>query len=105
MPKINIINRNGSSSDAEIIEGQSLMEALRNLGCDEIIAICGGNCSCATCHVYLRNIDMNALPKISEDEEILLGGLEWTSSDSRLSCQLPVSEMLDGAIIVIPPEE
>lgn len=105
MPKFSVLNRDKLSSFVEIQEGQSLMECLRNAGYDELIAICGGNCSCATCHVYLRDIDLETLPKKSEDEEALLEGLQYFSNDSRLSCQIQVNHLLDGATVVIPPEE
>lgn len=105
MPKVTIINRDKVSSSIELQSGQSLMEGLRAAGYDEIIAICGGNCSCATCHIYLQPVDPSVLPKISEDEEALLESLQYVTPESRLSCQIPINSALEGAVISIADEE
>lgn len=81
------------------------MEALRDNGYDDIIAICGGNCSCATCHVYIDPLNQNSLALISEDEQILIDSLSHSQQNSRLSCQIQITELLSGSVIRIPPEE
>lgn len=81
------------------------MEALRDSGYDDIIAICGGNCSCATCHVYIDHLNQSALPSITEDEQVLIESLSHSKENSRLSCQIEINEFLSGSVVHIPPEE
>lgn len=81
------------------------MEALRDNGYDDIVAICGGNCTCATCHVYIEPLNQNSLPPLSEDEQVLIDSLSHSQPNSRLSCQIEINEFLSGSIIHIPPEE
>lgn len=104
MPKVTVINRDKVSSMIELQTDQSLMEGLRAAGYDEIIAICGGNCSCATCHIYLQPIESSLLPEISEDEQALLESLDCVTKESRLSCQIQVNSALEGAVIIVPDE-
>lgn len=103
--EITVVDRSGKQKNLEVSVGGSLMESLRDAGYDDIVAICGGNCSCATCHVYIESAGKNALPVISEDEKILLDSLAHTRPNSRLSCQIQINEFLSGSIICIPPEE
>lgn len=105
MPQLTVINRNKVSSSIELQSGQSLMEGLRAAGYDEIVAICGGNCSCATCHIYLNPKDSSALSEVSEDEQVLLESLQHVKPESRLSCQIQVNSALESAVIIIPEEE
>lgn len=105
MPRITVISRDKVSSMIELQTDQSLMEGLRAAGYDEIIAICGGNCSCATCHIYLQSVESAALPDISEDEQALLESLQHVKPESRLSCQIQVNSALEGAVILVPDEE
>jgi 2Fe-2S ferredoxin len=82
------------------------MENIRNAGFDELMAMCGGCLSCATCHVYVENIPADAsLPAMSVDEDDLLGGLDHRQPNSRLSCQIPFSAELHGVVLRIAPEE
>lgn len=81
--------------------GQSLMEFIRSEGFDELEAICGGCCSCATCHVHVEGAVSSDLPPITEDEDDLLDGAIGRNATSRLSCQIYCSASLIGARIRI----
>lgn len=106
MATIIIKMREGSSNKIEGKIGISLMENIRNGGHEELIAMCGGCLSCATCHVYVESLPAGAeLPAMSRDENDLLDGLDFRRAESRLSCQIPFSEALDGIEIAIAPEE
>ena len=85
--------------------GYTLMEVLRDSGVDEIQAICGGMCSCATCHVYIDPGFETALPEISNDEDDLLDSSDYRTERSRLSCQIRLSEALDGLAVTVAPED
>ena len=72
MPQITVINQSGEESSVEATNGRTLMETIRDNGFDELLALCGGCCSCATCHVHIDPAFMDKLPKLSEDENDLL---------------------------------
>ena len=81
------------------------MENIRDLD-NSVDAICGGLCSCATCHVFVDPAWMAKLPPRSDEEAELLGDLSsFNESQSRLSCQLTVSDALDGLVLTVAPEE
>lgn len=100
MTEINVIDRNGTSHAVIWGDGLNLMEAIRASGVDDLVAMCGGCCSCATCHVYVEGADM-AEP--SEDEDDLLTSSLYKQANSRLSCQL--SDIMPGIRVTIAPEE
>jgi ferredoxin, 2Fe-2S len=81
------------------------MEALRNAGYDEVLALCGGCCSCATCHVHLDDASLAQLEAMSEDENDLLDSSDHRNERSRLSCQIAVSALPAGAIVTIAAED
>lgn len=85
--------------------GISLMENLRSHGFDDILAICGGCCACGTCHVYVDPAFADRLPPVSGEEKDRLLESEWYTEQSRLSCQLEISDALDGLRITIAPED
>lgn len=106
MPTIEIISRSGESQVFSADEDISLMEAIRDSGSNEIEALCGGCCSCATCHVYIDAAHTDRLPPASEDEKILLEGSEhWVKERSRLACQIQLSEKLEGLKVQVAPED
>ena len=105
MPKITVISRNGSARDVEAENGLSLMEVIRDNGFDELLALCGGVCSCATCHVHVDSAYFNRLEAISEDEDGLLSGSEHRRENSRLSCQVRLTGELGGMRVTIAPED
>ena len=85
--------------------GMSLMENIRGAGFDEMLALCGGCLSCATCHIYVDPHFAGVLPPMGEDENDLLDSSSHRRPNSRLSCQIPVEEDLDGLRVTIAPEE
>ena len=104
---INIIvnTREGEERALAAGEGLSLMEAIRDEGIDELLALCGGCCSCATCHVKIDPAFANLLPPLSEDENDLLDSSDHRDETSRLSCQLPLTRELEGLRVAIAPED
>jgi 2Fe-2S ferredoxin len=81
------------------------MEAIRDAGIDELLALCGGCCSCATCHVFVDPDFADLLPTMTEDENDLLDSSDHRTAASRLSCQIPLSAALDGLAVRIAPED
>ncbi len=102
--KISLTDRAGNLQEVDGEEGQKLMEAIRDLD-DSVEAICGGLCSCATCHVYVDETWFEKLPPREDDEEELLDSLEHKKPNSRLSCQIELVPELDGITITVGPEE
>lgn len=86
-------------------EDMSVMETIRDNGFDELLALCGGCCSCATCHVYVDDADLSRLPPMSEDENDLLDSSEYRTAGSRLSCQLKMGAWLQDMRFQIAPED
>lgn len=83
----------------------SVMEVIRAAGVDELLAMCGGCCSCATCHVYIAADDWSKLSPIGPDEDELLESSEHRKKYSRLSCQISFAEALSGLYVTIAPED
>ena len=101
MAKLVIVNTDGAESEVEVSNGFSVMEAIRDNGFDELLALCGGCCSCATCHVHVDPAFADKLPKMSEDENELLDSSDHRDERSRLSCQIKMSDALDGLKVTI----
>lgn len=105
MPTITVTTREGGTRDLHPQVGLSVMEAIREGGIDELLALCGGCCSCATCHVYVDDAYVDRLPAISADEDDLLDSSANRHANSRLSCQLQVTPEIDGLSVTIAPED
>ena len=105
MPKLTVVNRDGEESTIEVEDGLTVMEAIRDNGFDELLALCGGCCSCATCHSHVDAEAMDKLPAMSEDEDDLLESSDHRHETSRLSCQIPFTADLDGLKVTIAPED
>lgn len=105
MPRLIVTTREGNTSEVEVGDGLSVMEAIRDNGFDELLALCGGCCSCATCHVLVDPDFLARLPQMSEDEDDLLESSDHRAANSRLSCQLPFTGDLDGLRVTIAPED
>lgn len=101
MPHISVMTREQGERSIAVPAGTTLMQALRDAGIDEIAALCGGCCSCATCHVHIAADFLGRLPPMSEDENDLLDGTGSRDSGSRLSCQVTVTDALDGMVVTI----
>jgi ferredoxin, 2Fe-2S len=98
------IDRDGQRHDLDVPEGDTLMEHLRDIE-DGAFAVCGGNCSCATCHIYVEAEWLDKLPQREAEETELLQGVLIARDNSRLSCQIQMNETLSGLIVTIAPEE
>ena len=105
MPVINIVHREGASKTVDAATGASLMEVIRDEGFDELLALCGGCCSCATCHVHIDPAFADKLPQMSDDENDLLDSSDHRDENSRLSCQIPLTAELDGMTVTIAAED
>ena len=105
MPELIIVTRNGREVTVQGESGLSVMEVIRNAGIDELSALCGGCCSCATCHVRVDVNFASALPPMTEDESDLLDSSDHRDETSRLSCQLPFTEALNGLRVRIAQED
>ena len=104
MATLLVTTREGEERAIEAADGLSVMQSIRDAGIDELLALCGGCLSCATCHVYIDEADLSRVPDVSEDENYLLESSDHRTERSRLSCQLMVSDALDGLRISIAPE-
>lgn len=105
MPVLNVTTRDGRTMAVAADTGLSVMEIIRDAGFDELLAQCGGCCSCATCHVYVHPDDLGRVEPIGEDEDDLLEGSSFRRPESRLSCQLRFAAELDGVRVTIAPED
>jgi 2Fe-2S ferredoxin len=105
MPEIIVTTREGATAPLTVKAGVTLMEALRDGGHDELLALCGGCCSCATCHVYVAPEFLPLLPKMSDDEDELLDSSSHRNETSRLACQIKVTDKLTGLRTTIAPED
>ena len=105
MPELNVITRDGAQQTINASAETSVMEAIRDSGFDELLALCGGCCSCATCHVHVDPAFKDKLPEMSEDEDDLLDSSDHRDDNSRLSCQIPFTAALDGMTVTIAEED
>jgi len=103
MPNIIFIKPDGATQTVLARTTETVMEAARRSGISEILAECGGNCVCATCHVFVPEDKLAALPPMSADENDLLDGTAVDRQpNSRLSCQLKVTEAMEGFVFLLP---
>ena len=105
MAQLTIVARDGTEKTIEGRNGWSVMENIRNAGFDELLALCGGCCSCATCHVHVDEAWLAALSPMREDEDDLLDSSSHRRPNSRLSCQIEFDDALDGLRVQIAPED
>ncbi|MGC3982090.1 MAG: 2Fe-2S iron-sulfur cluster-binding protein [Steroidobacteraceae bacterium] len=104
MTTLNVIDRDGAEHQVKAPKGATLMEVLRDqdLG---VAALCGGMCSCATCHVYVDEAWLGKLPAVQSDENEVLSDLPDRLPNSRLSCQIVVVPAYEGLKVTVAPEE
>jgi ferredoxin, 2Fe-2S len=105
MPKIIVTNRGGDETEIDAEVGMTVMENLRDNGFDELLALCGGSCSCATCHVYVDDEWLGKIDPLDADEGDLLDSSDHREANSRLSCQIEMTAALDGLRVTIAPED
>ena len=105
MPKITYIEHNNKSHEIEVSNGLSVMEGAVQNNISGIDADCGGSCACATCHVYVDEKWFNKLPKKESAEEDMLDMAFEPNKFSRLSCQITVTDKLDGMVVKTPSKQ
>ena len=106
MARVTVIDRDGGEQQIEAKTGVSMMEVLRDSGDFGVAAICGGLCSCATCHVYVDDAWFGKLKARHNDEQEILTALSsFKPNHSRLSCQIPFTNELDGIKVTVAPED
>ena len=105
MPKITYIEKNGKEYTIDVPNGLTVMEGAVQNNVPGIDADCGGGMACATCHVYVKEDWFNKLPEKSEGEDDMLDQAYEPNSSSRLSCQLTVSNELEGLVVYLPEKQ
>lgn len=105
MIALNVQDRAGAARSIEVQPEGTLMEAIRDNGFDDLLALCGGCCSCATCHVIVDEQFAGRLTEMSDDESDLLDSSDHRCATSRLSCQIKLTADLDGLCVTIAPED
>ncbi len=103
MANIYVTGADGAERSIAAEDGSSLMEALRDNGFEELAALCGGCCACATCHVYVSPDWLDRVGTPSSDEDDLLDSSDARQPNSRLSCQIEVSPDIEGIRVTIAP--
>ena len=106
MPSIIFIHPDGRRQQVEASAGESAMQAATRQDISEILAECGGNAMCATCHVYVDEAWLARLPAMGGDEDALLdGAAAERQANSRLSCQIKLAADLDGLVLSLPDRQ
>lgn len=107
MPKVNFVDHKGQVHPVDVADGENVMRGALYAYLDGIVGECGGACSCATCHVYIDDSWSERVgPPASEAESELLEQAACpVTSASRLSCQIVMSEKLDGVVVHIPERQ
>jgi 2Fe-2S ferredoxin len=106
MPLATYISSNGDSREVDVPSGMSLMQAALNAKIAGILGECGGNCMCATCHVYVDPVFLGRIPPAKENEKFMLSiAAEGPNTNSRLSCQIKMTDELGGIIVRLPGKQ
>ena len=105
MAKIIYRSRDGASQEVEVAAGYTLMEGAVDNNVGGIVAECGGACACATCHAYIDEAWIAKLPPIDDMEDAMLDSAMERRSNSRLTCQIEVSDALDGLGLEVADNE
>lgn len=106
MPKVTYLGPDGTETTLEARVGDSVMETAVKNGVKGIVAECGGSCSCATCHVYVDNAFTGKTGEVGPlEDDMLDGAASERKPNSRLSCQIKMSDELDGLVVEIAPEQ
>ena len=106
MPKVTYISPKGEAREIDVAAGMTVMAAALKNGIDGIVAECGGVCMCSTCHVFVEDKFYGQLPPANDTEEAVLeiAAVERQAT-SRLSCQIKVTDALDGLVVRIPEKQ
>ena len=99
MPKVTYITPDGERHEVDVESGYTVMEGAINNNIDGIVAECGGACACATCHSYIDEAWMGKMPEMDDMEDSMLDAAYERKGTSRLTCQIEVTEELDGLVV------
>lgn len=102
MGHITFVEHDGAEHQVDIVEGKSLMQIAMDNGVPGIDADCGGECACGTCHVIIDNSWKRAVGDAGDDELRMLEMTPERTESSRLSCQIQISDVMDGMIVHLP---
>ena len=105
MPNITFTQPDGSKKTVTVSAGTTLMRAAKDNGIIGILADCGGECACSTCHVYIGAAWFDKLPPAKDNESIMFGFLEVPCPTSRLSCQVVITDAMDGLTVRVPASQ
>ena len=105
MAKIKYIEHNGKEHEIDVANGLSVMEGAVQNDIPGIDADCGGSMACATCHVYVKDEWFDKINKKTEGEDDMLDQAYEPKKNSRLSCQITVTEDLDGLVVTTPEKQ
>lgn len=105
MIKVTFIDHDGTEHETELETGQSLMEGAVGNGIEGIVADCGGACACATCHCYIDPAWQERVGEANELEKEMLECANEPAENSRLSCQITLTEQLDGLVVRLPESQ
>lgn len=103
--ELHVASPTGEAKTIEAQAGTTLMEAIRMSGFEEMLALCGGCCSCSTCQVYVDEAQLPMLQPMKGDEDDLLDSSSHRQANSRLACQIVLTDELGGLSIIIAPED
>ena len=105
MPKVTYIAHDGTRNEVEAVEGESLMQIAVDNRIRGIDGDCGGECACATCHIYIDESWTDKLDKMEEHEDQMLELTPDRNERSRLGCQIRVDANLDGIVVHMPEHQ
>ena len=105
MAKITYVTRDNQTTTVEVANGLTVMEGAVQNDIPGIDADCGGGMACATCHVYVEDSWLNKLPKPEEAEQDMIDMAYKPNKNSRLSCQIVVSDKIDGLTVTTPEKQ
>lgn len=106
MPKVTYMSPAGASHEVDVPVGTTVMQGAVKNGIDGIVAECGGVCMCSTCHVFVEESFLDKLPPAQDTEEAVLEiAAEERQPNSRLSCQIKMTDALDGLIVHLPKRQ
>ena len=105
MPKITFIEHSGKTHQVEAAVGENLMQVALNNTVPGMLADCGGNCACATCHVYVDAPWTDKVAAAEKTEQDMIECTVYPEATSRLSCQVIITEQLDGLVVRLPESQ
>ena len=105
MALVKYVDAQGQATEVDVTNGDTVMEGATANGIDGIVAECGGGCSCATCHCYVDDAWLDRVGPAGSAEQDMLECVSEPKANSRLSCQIHVSDELDGLIVYLPESQ